>query len=110
MGATLAGRKKAISCCVRTLPIAHLHGQTVRYSDWAREYYQAKFKAGKSHAQILRALDFKWLRILWKCCRTARPTMNNTTANNWPNAKVPTLISSTLQKIVARTCSAVALH
>jgi transposase len=48
-------------------------GQTVRYSGWAREYYEAKLKAGQAHAQILRALAFKWIRILWKCWRERTP-------------------------------------
>jgi len=42
-------------------------GQTVRYSQWARVYYQRMAKQGKTHAVIIRALAFKWIRILWKC-------------------------------------------
>jgi transposase len=42
-------------------------GQTVRYSAWAKVYYERMVKKGKKHAVILRALAFKWLRILWKC-------------------------------------------
>ncbi len=42
-------------------------GQTVRYSAWARVYYQRMLKKGKKHAAILRALAFKWIRILWTC-------------------------------------------
>jgi hypothetical protein len=42
-------------------------GQTVRYSSWAGLYYQRMIKKGKTHAVILRALAFKWIRILWKC-------------------------------------------
>jgi transposase len=48
-------------------------GQTVRYSPWAREYYQVKLKQGQEHAQILRALAFKWIRILWKCWQNRTP-------------------------------------
>lgn len=42
-------------------------GQTVRYCEWARLYYQRMLKKGKKHALILRALAFKWIRVLWKC-------------------------------------------
>jgi transposase len=42
-------------------------GQTVRYSQWAQVYYQRMTKKGKKHAVIIRALAFKWIRILWKC-------------------------------------------
>src|SRR3974390_2013475 len=45
-------------------------GQTVIYSTWAREYYQAMKAKGKGHQVILRALAFKWIRVLWKCWQT----------------------------------------
>jgi transposase len=47
-------------------------GQTVRYSQWARVYYQRMVKKGKTHAVIIRALAFKWIRILWKCWQERR--------------------------------------
>lgn len=48
-------------------------GQTVRYSEWARLYYQRMIKKGKTHAVVIRALAFKWIRILWKCWQTRTP-------------------------------------
>ena len=42
-------------------------GQTVCYCQWARVYYQRMSQKGKKHAVIIRALAFKWIRILWKC-------------------------------------------
>jgi hypothetical protein len=33
---------------------------------WAQAYYQQKRDAGKSHAQALRCLGQRWLKILWK--------------------------------------------
>jgi transposase len=48
-------------------------GQTVRYSQWARVYYQRRINKGAKHAVILRALAFKWIRILWKCWQDRRP-------------------------------------
>jgi transposase len=48
-------------------------GQTVRASVWAAEYYQRMKAAGKSHNTILRALAFKWIRILWRCWKDNTP-------------------------------------
>lgn len=48
-------------------------GQTVVYSAWAKVYYQRMKAKGKSHHAILRALAFKWIRILWKCWQTSTP-------------------------------------
>jgi transposase len=48
-------------------------GQTVRYSEWAKVYYERMLKKGKKHAVILRALAFKWIRILWKCWQNQTP-------------------------------------
>jgi transposase len=42
-------------------------GQTVVHCEWANTYYQRQRRAGKEHQAILRALAFKWIRILWKC-------------------------------------------
>ena len=48
-------------------------GQTVVYSAWAKVYYQRMEAKGKGHATILRALAFKWIRVLWKCWQTRTP-------------------------------------
>jgi transposase len=48
-------------------------GQTVVYSAWARIYYQRQIARGKSHQFVLRALAFKWIRVLWKCWQTRTP-------------------------------------
>ncbi len=42
-------------------------GQTVVYCEWAGAYYRKQIQAGKAHHAILRALAFKWIRILWRC-------------------------------------------
>ena len=42
-------------------------GQTVKYCPWAKGYYQQQTARQKPHSVILRALAFKWLRILWRC-------------------------------------------
>ena len=48
-------------------------GQTVVYSPWANVYYHQQRRRGKAHHAILRALAFKWLRILWRCWHDAVP-------------------------------------
>jgi len=42
-------------------------GQTVVYCGWAHAFYHQQKRAGKAHHAILRALAFKWIRILWRC-------------------------------------------
>lgn len=48
-------------------------GQTVVYSEWARNYYKHHRAKGKTRHVILRALAFKWIRILWTCWQTRTP-------------------------------------
>ncbi len=48
-------------------------GLSIRWSVWAKRYYEAMAQKGKKHAVIIRALAFKWLRILWKCWQTRTP-------------------------------------
>jgi len=45
-------------------------GQSVRYSFWAKAYYQQQQSKGKPHNTIIRALAFKWIRILFRCWKT----------------------------------------
>ena len=40
---------------------------------WANAYYQQKKKEGKSHAQALRCLGQRWLKILWKMWQNNTP-------------------------------------
>lgn len=48
-------------------------GQSILYCGWARAYYDQQKTKGKRHWAIVRALAFKWLRILWKCWATRTP-------------------------------------
>jgi transposase len=48
-------------------------GQTVVYCPWAKAYYQRLKAKGKGHWAILRALAFKWVRILWVCWQKRIP-------------------------------------
>jgi transposase len=48
-------------------------GQSTLYCAWAKAYYEQQKKKGKRHWAIVRALAFKWIRILWKCWSTRKP-------------------------------------
>jgi transposase len=43
------------------------------WSDWARAFYQGQRARGKKHHAALRALAFKWIRILFHCWKTRTP-------------------------------------
>jgi len=47
--------------------------QSIRYSFWAREFYDAKRAKGKSHQATLRVLAFKWIRIMFSCWKNKMP-------------------------------------
>jgi transposase len=42
-------------------------------SVWAKAFYQAQKKAGKTHQAAIRALAFKWIRILFRCWQDRVP-------------------------------------
>lgn len=42
-------------------------GHSVRHCAWAKAFYAQQRHRGKSHHATLRALAFKWIRILWRC-------------------------------------------
>jgi transposase len=48
-------------------------GQTVPRCAWAKAYYLQQKRSGKRHHAILRALAFKWIRILWRCWQDRVP-------------------------------------
>ena len=54
----------------------------VIWCDWAKGYYRAMKAKGKSHHVIIRALAFKWIRILWKCWQTKTPYDETTYVNS----------------------------
>ena len=42
-------------------------GHTIGHSVWARAYYQQQRERGKDHHAAVRALAFKWIRIVFRC-------------------------------------------
>jgi len=47
--------------------------QTINKSYWAGEYYRQQREKGSGHQSALRALAFKWIRILYRCWQTRTP-------------------------------------
>jgi transposase len=41
--------------------------QARRFSPWSQAFYEQQKQAGKSHQKAIRALAYKWGRILWRC-------------------------------------------
>jgi transposase len=48
-------------------------GMSMRYSYWAAAYYRQQRERGKKHHVAVRALAFKWLRILYRCWKDHEP-------------------------------------
>ena len=46
---------------------------SIRFCGWAREYYDQQRGEGKGHHAAVRALAFKWLRILFRCWKESVP-------------------------------------
>lgn len=51
-------------------------------SRWAREFYDIKIAAGKSHHAALRTLANRWMEILWHCLVKGTPYDENTHIRN----------------------------
>lgn len=47
--------------------------QSVKWSAWARAFYEAKLAQGKNHHTVIRALAYKWIRIMWACWQHQQP-------------------------------------
>jgi len=47
--------------------------KSVGFSTWANLYYHEQIKRGKGHHAAVRALAFKWLRILFRCWKERTP-------------------------------------
>lgn len=46
---------------------------TIRYSVWARACYEQQLGRGKSRQVAIRALAFKWMRIVFRCWKDRKP-------------------------------------
>jgi len=46
--------------------------QSVMHCGWAKAFYQQQKQKGKGHFAAVRALAFKWIRILFRCWQDKR--------------------------------------
>ena len=44
-----------------------------RWCGWAKAYYQLQMQRGKTHNGAVRALAYKWIRIMFRCWKTRTP-------------------------------------
>src|SRR5499426_2442326 len=47
--------------------------ESIRHAFWAQLYYQQQRDKGKAHQAAVRALAFKWIRILYRCWQDRTP-------------------------------------
>ena len=48
-------------------------GHSIAQSEWARAFYQLQREHGKSHHAAVRALAYKWIRIIFRCWKNGTP-------------------------------------
>ncbi len=48
-------------------------GESRKHSIWASAFYDKHREAGKSHNVVVRALAFKWIRIMFRCWKDHKP-------------------------------------
>lgn len=46
---------------------------SIRYSDWSMAYYQLLRSKGNRHHAAVRALAYKWIRVLFRCWKNRQP-------------------------------------
>jgi transposase len=46
---------------------------SIRHAFWAQVYYQQQREKGKAHQAAVRALAFKWIRLLYRCWQERTP-------------------------------------
>jgi transposase len=68
-------------------------GATIPRSFWAAAYYRQQRGKGCSHQTAVRALAFKWIRILYRCWQTRTPYDESTYLNALKRRGSPLLTS-----------------
>jgi transposase len=58
---------------VRRQTFVEWAAESIRHAFWARVYDQQQRDAGKAHQAAVRALAFKWIRILFRCWQDRTP-------------------------------------
>lgn len=70
-------------------------GHTIRFSAWAKAYYEQQRANGKSPNTAIRSLAFKWIRILFRCWKDRQPyreeLYQEALARRCPQTSTPTV-------------------
>jgi transposase len=61
---------------------------SIACSTWARSYYESKIVHGKSHHAAVRALAYKWIRIIYRCWKDRSPYDENTYLQSLKNKNI----------------------
>jgi len=69
--------------------------QSIRYSSWARAYYDQMRSRGLKHPAAVRALAFKWIRIIYRCWKDAKPYDDQIHVDSLRAKKSPLIKEST---------------
>ena len=64
-------------------------GCTVQFCDWAKDYYTGQRSRKKSHHMAVRALAFKWIRVLYRCWKDRQPYREQVYLTNRVNRATP---------------------
>jgi hypothetical protein len=73
--------------------------QTINKSFWAGAYYQQQRDKGCTYQAAVRALAFKWIRILYRCWQTKTPYNESVYLNALKRRGSPLLNPSTTVKM-----------
>jgi len=65
---------RRLACAKFLLQTFHeFAGCSIKLCAWAQAYDESRRAAGKGHHAAVRALAFKWIRILWRCWQDRTP-------------------------------------
>jgi transposase len=53
-------------------------GQSIRWSTWARAFYDQQRQRGNGHHAAVRSLAYRWIRIIYRCWQTRVPYCEET--------------------------------
>jgi transposase len=65
--------------------------QSIRFSTWARAFYDQMRSRGLQHPAAVRALAFKWIRIMFRCWKDRKPYDENLHFNSLRAKQSPLL-------------------
>jgi transposase len=63
--------------------------QSIRFSEWARAFYDSRIDSKKSHHAAIRALAYKWIRIIFRCWKEGKPYDEQTHMRSLQNRRSP---------------------